>query len=698
MADGEFQNPAAPQKIPGFPENFSPLVFSGFAGLNTKATRPAIEDQQMAWTDNWMPLGKSNLRTLYDVGSPIFTAATGASVSAFYFANIADTPISVVFNSNGSITQVNTTNNVTKAIAPAGTIADPTKTMSIAQWGSQYIAICAPQTNGYFLWDGNVFYAPGTIGPAVTISNSGLDYTSVPTITPFGGFGTGATFSSTVASSGSVTQITVTNAGSGYGATDVVGLAFSGGGSNTTARGTVTISGGLVQSIAVAVSGSGYTQSSVNVSLQGGGGIGATASATVGAGGAITSYTVTNSGNGYTSAPTVIVTDPNNPVAQATVNIMPFGIQGTAIETFSNRVWIANGDAPSTPPPKSRVVFTAPGSPTDFSVGDGAGAFVSTDSFLRVGYHSMKQSNGFLYLIGDSSVNYISGLQVTGTPPITTFSNLNVDPQIGSPWPNSVQVYSRSIVFANTFGIHALYGGAVQKVSTPLDGIYTTVPAVGETPTIGGLKPSSAVTIIFGIHVYMLLLPIIDAFTGQQVNKLMCWDGAKWWTAQPSVTLTQIASQEINSLITAYGTDGHSIYPLFQTPSNGITKVLQSKLWDNPSYMMTKNSSTLFGLFKSNDTNAASFNFTVDTENGSSSPVTVTNVFGVTWTATGGVVASWTATGGLPVTWQAAGLGQLLPTTINASGVLMGIGTTSTATDVTLISLTLLAQQTSPNW
>jgi hypothetical protein len=696
---GDLQNVAAPPKVLGLPENMNPLVFHGFTGLNTKASRPAITDTETSWCFNWMPLGPDNIRTLYDVGAPIFTANSGASVSAFYFGNIADKPICVSFNNNGSITQINTSTKVTTSMAGAGTIANPTNQIGMSQWGSQFILICAPQTNGYFIWDGTVFYQSGTIGPFVTITNGGNGYTSSPTITAFGGQGSGPTFTSTVTSGGQVSSITVTGAGTGFDSSDIVALAFTGGGIGTAATAVATAvlnSTNGVGAIAVVTGGSGYT-GAVKVQLLGGGGIGATATAVAAStGGAISSVTTVTPGQLYQDPPTVYITDVNNPVAQATVAIMPFGIQGTAIETFQSRVWIANGSAPSTPPPKSLVVFSAPGSPTDFSVIDAAGTFVSTDSFLRVGYHALKQSNGFLYLVGDSSINYISGIQVSAG--ITTFSNLNVDPQIGSPWPNSAQVYSRSIVMANTFGIHALYGGAVQKVSSPLDGIYTTVPAVGNPPTIAGIVPSAAVTIIFGIHVYALLLPIIDPFTQKQANQLMCWDGSKWFTAQPSTTLTQIASQEINSSLTAYGTDGHSIYPLFQTPSNAINKVLQSKLWDTPTYMLTKNSMTLFGLFKSNDNNQSTFTVTIDTENNSSSPITLTNVFGATWTATGGVVANWTATGGLPVTWQATGTGALAPTTINASGVIMGLGVQTTATDVTLISMTLLAQQTATNW
>ena len=45
MAEGSL--PASPPNSPGFPNNPLPKVFDGFSGLNTHATRPAIEDQEM---------------------------------------------------------------------------------------------------------------------------------------------------------------------------------------------------------------------------------------------------------------------------------------------------------------------------------------------------------------------------------------------------------------------------------------------------------------------------------------------------------------------------------------------------------------------------------------------------------------------------------------------------------------------------
>lgn len=615
------------------------------------------------------------------------------TISNFGFANIADLPISVVFLSDGSIKQVATLTGAQTAIAPAGTIEDPTRTLGLAQWGSQYVLMVSPQPNGYFIWDGNVFYKAGSVGPVVSLSNGGAGYTAMPTtlqaISGVSGVPSTAVFQATLSSSGALSAVAVSSGvGAGLTQTSSVVLAFAGGGSTTTAIAYASIAGGQVTNFSIANAGSGYG-AQTSVTLAGGGGFGATVTTSVS--GSILSLAVKNPGQGYITPPTVVFADVNNPVAQATVATMPFGIQGTAIETFTNHVWVANGAAPSVPPPKSLVDFTAPGSTNDFGTPNGGGAFISTDSFLRVGFFALRQSNGFLYLLGDSSVNYISGVTTTGNPATTTFTNQNIDPQVGTPWPDTVQVFSRAIVFANTGGVYALYGGAVQKVSAQLDGIFSSIVPTGSPPSYDGFRPSAAVAFVFGIHVYILLLPIIDQITGTRRNALLMWDGKNWWTASQSVAITRIASQEISSILTVYGTDGSAIYPLFQTPSTTVTKTVRSKFWDNPTYFVEKHVQNVFGLFQSNTDAPAAFTLSVDTERGVSS-INSTSAFAATWLTDSGEVATWLTNSGDVAIWQGSGL-SFFNAAIDAAGVLVGLTLQTTSEDFTLISLAVTGQQ-----
>lgn len=687
--------PGAPQPTPGFPQNPMDLLFDGFDTLNTKPSRPAIEENQMYICDGFMPFGKNNLRTLYGIGSALYAAPDGLTIIMHWFGNIATTAYCVVFLSDGSIVGVNVATRSTVSIAPAGTIVDVSPlSIGISQWGNQYFIITnAPvggtpqgQTvgNGYFLWDGALFYQAGGLGPEVSIASGGYGYAPngafTGTITAVGGTGSGATFSADVAD-GAISNITVTNPGTGYSYYDTVFLAFAGGGGNTTAICQAVLTGGVVTAINVINGGSGYTSTST-VSIGGGGGSGCVATVTV-SGGAVTGFTITQGGQRYVTPPTVYVTDPANTVAQAVVSIMPFGVAGTAVETYQNQVWVSNGN---------RIFFTAPESATDFSPGDGGGAFPSYNSFLKIGFTALRQSNGFLYTLADSSLNYISGVSTSGTPPITTFSNQNVDPQIGSSWPGSVQVFSRNVIFANSFGVHVAYGGAVTKVSPMLDGIWGSVPSFSNN---GLTTPSSAVAVIFGIHVYMLLLPIIDQVTGQPVNKLLMWDGKRWWTSNQEINLTWIATQELNSEMTAWGTNGSAIYPLFQNPSTGIVKTAQSKLFDKPSYFFVKMANRVFALLDFVQPSTEPFKIALDNgvNNTTSSFVQASPT--VTWLNSSSAVVRWTNASSNTVPWATSGL-VVTGYAASQSGALLGFTLQTQAPDMRVISVTAVVQNYQP--
>lgn len=655
------------------PAGMSPIVFEGFETLDTKSPRAAIADTHCAWLDGFMPAGPNYLRCIPDVGAPIFTAPTGKSVVFYDFGNIGSSPIMIVFLSDGSVIQVNTSTGVQTVIGGAGTITNPSQTtIGVSQWGSSYIIIVSKQTNGYFLWDGANLYSGGSLSPSITIQSDGLDYSTPPTITLFGGSGLGASVTSTVRQ-GSIQTVSVTNPGSGYGANDYAVLVFNG----VTATATSVLSSGSVSSVSINSSGSGYT-STASVLFLGGGGYGATGTVQV-ASGTVSGVSVTAHGQGYLTAPTPFIYDANNPVAQAYVGVMPTGISGTAVETYTGRVWVTNG---------STMLFTAPGSLTDFSTGDGAGAFASTDSFLRVSYIRPRQTNGFMYLVGDSSVNYVSGVSTSGTPAGTTFTNQNADPEVGSPYPCSVQVYSRNLVFANAFGVHVSYGGAVTKISDALDGIYTTVP------NFGGMSLSAGKAIIFGQRLYVILVPVIDPFLGR-VNKLFMWNGKQWWSTQQSVNLSFIAAQEINSVLTTWGTDGKSIYPLFQNFSTNFTKTVQSKLFPSAgSIMTTKQANRLWGVAYYYAFDGNGLNVSIDNESGSTTSVITVGPQQANWTNSLGASVTWVNSSVVSVVW--GGQGSLVnvfpPTAVAQQGALLGLTVSTTASDIALIFLALGVQ------
>lgn len=508
-----------------------------------------------------------------------------------------------------------------------------------------------------------------------------------------GGGGGQSAYGTATVVNGAIVNAAILNGGIGYTGVPIINITdATGSGASVLVDG---ISGGVVTSLRVIECGSNYTAPSVSVS--GGGGTGLTIDLILQSG-VITGVTMNQIGSGYIEQPGVFFLSPTGSgasgtavisqgtitgvdfgegvghgftgagytgtvivgfvggggPASGTVQLMPFGIQGNAIEVYQSRVWI------STTHIKVKIFFSAPSSAVNFSPNDGGGVFPATDSVLRYQWGALIQSNGFLYLIGDSSVNYVSGVNTGGSPAITTFSNLNVDPQIGSPWRDSVVSYSRAVIMANPFGIHAIYGGAVQKISTPLDGVF------GTRPTSDVLNnPSSAVAQVFGVHVYMLLAPIIDPITGGSRNILFMWDGKRWWTAGGG--LVKIASEEWGSTLNAYGTDGFSLFQLFAHPSINITKTIQSKLWMRPAVNVQKKAQQMYAFFEA--TKVTTLNFTADTESGSTA-------------ITQGAFAASAGT----TTFARSNAGDAL-------GYSMGFTMTSNSVDFTIINMSMLIQQ-----
>ena len=269
-----------------------------------------------------------------------------------------------------------------------------------------------------------------------------------------------------------------------------------------------------------------------------------------------------------------------------TPTTMATNVSGTAVEVYTGRVWVFQSNI---------GYFSAPGNGASFSGSIGGGTFTSNDSFLKREFTQAKQANGFLYVFADSSVNVISNVQTGGTPIATTFNNQNVDPQVGTPWHSSVQAFGRGLVFANSTGVYALVGGACEKVSDNLDGLMqeSNLELIHETTF---LAPSSAIATIFDIKVYMLLMPVHDLFTGQVRNALAMWDGKKWFLGSQDKSLTYIGTQEIDSILTAWGTDGTDLFPLFDNASETLRKIYQTRLWPGDGFQITKQAMRLYTM------------------------------------------------------------------------------------------------------
>jgi hypothetical protein len=182
-------------------------------------------------------------------------------------------------------------------------------------------------------------------------------------------------------------------------------------------------------------------------------------------------------------------------------------------------------------------------------------------------------------------VSVISSVTTSGNPASTTFNYQNVDPQTGLGWRDARQDFGRSLILANTTGIYGLYGGSVTKISGKLDQFFTTALF---PPTAGALQPSSAIATIFNIKHYLMLMTAIDPDTNAPTNVMATWNEKEWVLTSQSVNLKYIGTQKVGSQYTAWGTDGASLYPLFNQPSTTLVKRLDTKLYGGQDIIMMK--------------------------------------------------------------------------------------------------------------
>jgi hypothetical protein len=210
-------------------------------------------------------------------------------------------------------------------------------------------------------------------------------------------------------------------------------------------------------------------------------------------------------------------------------------------------------------------------------------------------------------------------------------------------------------------------------------------------PNFGNFSPSGAKAIIFGKKCWVLLLPIIDPVSGQQANKLFLWNGTKlWWSTPQDVTITIIQAQEINSVLTAWGTDGIGIFTLFAQPSVNFTKTFQTKLWDKPGgYQFTKFVTRLWGIVQYYSPLSTTLNISIDNENSSNANAAVVAPVGVEWINNAGQIVQWVNNSNQVVQWLANGVTYSVfsPDAVAQSGVLTGFTGTTNAADMAIVSM-----------
>jgi phage tail sheath protein FI len=127
--------------------------------------------------------------------------------------------------------------------------------------------------------------------------------------------------------SGTVTSVTLGNAGSGYYTTPTITFSAPQLAGGVTATGTLTVSSGVITAVVIVTAGSGYTSAPTATIGNVGSGTGATIGSVTIAASTVTGLTITNAGTGYTSAPTVTISGGAGTGATFTAAITTGGVK-----------------------------------------------------------------------------------------------------------------------------------------------------------------------------------------------------------------------------------------------------------------------------------------------------------------------------------------------------------------------------------
>ena len=203
------------------------FVSKDFKGVNVKNNRTAIAEGEFAWLENTQPIGYGNIK-IVNAPDTLDNISFANTVTYMASANINNTEYMFGFQENGQAQYVNLETNTLGNLAAANTFSN--SNVQIVQWKNDRILIIDP-ARGYKTWDGTNLVSIGSVGE-VTINNGGSNYSNVTvTFSPPGETGGVTATGEAVLLGNSISQIIVTEAGSGYTSAPTVTITDSGSGS-----------------------------------------------------------------------------------------------------------------------------------------------------------------------------------------------------------------------------------------------------------------------------------------------------------------------------------------------------------------------------------------------------------------------------------------------------------------------------------
>lgn len=623
-------------------------VVKQFRGVNTKANRTAIDENEFAWLENAMPIGYANLKiTPYSSN----TAVSFANVATgLYAANIINNDYALSFQENGSCEAVDIISNTKSNIAVSGTFSN--SGINITQWKSERVLI-GDKDKGIFSWDGTNLVAIGAVG-SIGIVNGGSGFTSTPAITISAPNQTGGiqAEAEAIITANSVSSIILTEGGSGYTSPPTITITGGGGTNANAVCSLVTFATGTV-SVIVTNGGTGYTNvANTVVTIAGGGGANATGQAIL-SGGQLINVIMTNAGSGYTNASNITVTitggGGSNATAKAVINTDPL----TGIQTFSGRTWVAQGRT---------VSYTAAGTYNDFT-SISAGSLTLTDNTLHSNIVQLLSANNFLYIFGEDSINVFSDVRVTNTG-VTIFTNTNVSASVGTRLPYAIFPYFRSVLFMNEYGVYALVGSTTSKLSDALDGVFPDIDFTTAIVTAGQVLLNNILCAAFNIRYN-------DNGTYRYIQAVFF--ERKWFFTNQRTDLKLVMSIPSDGKIKMFGTNGTGLYHLYNDSSSPVDSIIQSPLQAMGDPIRTKQALKI-GIEATVSTSAL-LNVTVDSES-NSSPVYVLGNF-VGWINNFGNTIPWVNNSSTTITWVGGQGYNLYKTDAQQWGKYLGMTVTS---------------------
>lgn len=490
---------------------------------------------------------------------------------------------------------------------------------------------------------------------AIGIITPGSGYTSAPSVTITGGGGANAAATTTILS-GAVNYVYINNAGTGYTASPTITFSGGGGSGANAVAGIVTFATGIV-AVQITNGGTGYSNSAnLTVTIAGGGGTNAACTGII-SGGQVTQAIMTNPGINYSNSANITVTIAGGGGTGATAKGIITTDTNVGIQTFSGRVWIAQGRT---------VYYSAAGSYSDFT-SISAGGIVLTDATLHGNIVQLLSANNFLYVFGDDSINVFSDVRVS-TSGITLFTNTNVSASIGTKRAYAIFPYFRSVIFMNDYGVYALVGSTTTKISDALDGVFSTIDFSTAEVTSGQCIINNILCASFNFK--------YDGGKGVSSSpryiQAVFFEKKWFFTSQGELKLT--ASIPTGGKVNIYGTNGTSCVRLYSDSVADVSSYMQTALLPMGDNIRTKQALKI-GIEATTSANVAvTLNATVDSEN-SSSPVYYL-INSVSWYNNNLQTITWINNINNPITFTLGGY-NLYKTDAQQYGKYLGITVTS---------------------